>query len=258
MSTATTPAKAAPAPDAGQEEIRIYFHTPILYWWPVWAVGLVMALWTAVDDHHMILAPAGSEVYANRVVAPEGATLETPMVHVARSRWPGIIFALTVLVVMYLSNASIRGVWGLFGLATLASVILLFNWLDLWTPLRQWFGLLHIHLNLGAYLFIAVPVLIAWLLTVFFFDRRTYMVFSTGQVRIRDELGEAEKVHDTMTLTFEKAPYDWLRFLAGLGAGDLVVRAGGANPANYQLPNVVRVGRKMALIEERLRTRDVV
>jgi hypothetical protein len=257
MSTAA-PDKVISGPATGQEEIRIYFHTPILYWWPIWVAGFVMALWTAIDNHHMILAPAGSEVYANRVIAPEGAALETPMVHVARSRWPGIIFALTVLLVMYLSNASLRGVWGLFGVATLAALVLLFNWLDWWSPVWRWFGLLRVHLNLGAYLFIAVPVLVAWLLTVFFFDRRTYMVFSTGQVRIRDELGEAEKVHDTMTVTFEKAPYDWLRFVVGLGAGDLVMRAGGAQPAYYQLPNVVRVGRKMALIEERLRTRDVV
>lgn len=257
MSTAA-PAKVISNPTTRPEEICIYFHTPILYWWPVWAVALAMALWTAVDNSHMVLVPDGTVVEANRVIAPAGAKVETPLVHVASSRWPGIIFALTLLVVIYVTNASLRGVWGLFGLATLASVILLFNWLDWWAPLWRWVGLLHIYLNLGAYLFLAVPVFVAWVATVFFLDRRTYMIFSTGQVRIRDELGEAEKVHDTMTVTFEKAPYDWLRFAVGLGAGDLLVRVGGASPATYQLPNVVRVGRAVSLIAERLRTRDVV
>src|SRR5262245_5069806 len=48
MSTAT-PAEVIPSPRTGQEEVRVYFHSPILYWWPAWAAGLLMALWTALD-----------------------------------------------------------------------------------------------------------------------------------------------------------------------------------------------------------------
>jgi hypothetical protein len=84
------------------------------------------------------------------------------------------------------------------------------------------------------------------------------MVFTTGQVRIRHELGEAEKAYDTATVSFEKKPYDWLRFVVGLGAGDLLVRVGGPNPASYELPNVIRVGATRRLIEDRLRARKAV
>ncbi len=256
MSTATTTKVVSGL--AQEEEIKIFFHSPLLYWWPVWIVGFLMALWTALDNYHMVLVPEQAAVEATRVVSPPDRVLETSLVHVARSRWPGILFVLTLLLVVFLSTASLRGPWGLFGLAFLAAVILLFNWLDWWAPVSRWFALLRLHLNLAAYLAIAVPLALMWGLTVFFFDRRTYMVFSVGQVRIRDRLGQAEKVHDTGVVSFEKEPYDWLRFVVGGGAGDLLVRVGGPQPAVYELPNVIGVGRKLRLIEERLRTRDVV
>jgi hypothetical protein len=256
--SAATPTRDISGVSTAQPEVCIYFHSPILYWWPLWAVGFLMAVWTALDNHHMVLVPDGSTIEAARVIAPEGGVVEAPLVHVARSRWPGLVFALTLLIVLYMSNASLRGVWGLFGIAALACLILLFNWLDWWSPVFRWFRVLRLYFNLGVYLFIAVPVFVAWMATVFLFDRRTYMIFSSGQVRIRDEVGEAEKVYDSGTLSFEKAPYDWLRFLCGFGAGDLQVRVGGPNPTYYQLPNVVRVGQKMVKIEERLRTKDVV
>jgi hypothetical protein len=256
MSTAA-PAKAIFGP-AQEEAIKIYSHSPILYWWPVWAVCFVMALWTYIDNQHAVLVPEGAVVAGNQLTAPEGTVLEAPTVHMARSRWPGIVFVFTLLLVIYMTTASLRGPWGLFGLAVLGGVVLLFNWLNWWDPLLRWFGLLRIHLNLGAYLTIAIPLLLMWVATIFFFDRRTYVVITTGQVRVRDELGVAEKVYDTGSVSFEKEPYDWLRFVVGLGAGDVLLRVGGPQAQVYELSNIIRVGSKMRRIAERLRTRDVV
>jgi hypothetical protein len=243
---------------AQEEAITIYSHSPILYWWPVWVVGLLMALWTYFDGHHAAFVPQGAAVEGNTIVAPQGSELEAPAVHVARSRWPGVVFVFAVLFAVHLSCASLRGPWGLLGLALLGALILLFNWLHWWDPLFRWFGLLRIHLNLGAYLTVAIPLALMWFAAIYFFDRRTYAVITTGQVRVRDELGASEKVYDTMTVSFEKEPYDWLRFVVGLGAGDVLVRVGGPQPTFYSLPNVIRVGGKMKRIEERLRTRDVI
>lgn len=165
---------------AQEEPITIYGHSPVLYWWPVWVVGFVMALWTYLDGHHMAFVPESSVVEGNRLIAPEGAELEPPVVHVARSRWPGGVFVFAVLLAVHLSCASLRGPWGLFGLAALAAVVLLFNWLDWWDPVFRWFGLLRIHLNLGAYLAIAVPLSLMWALAVILFDRCAYVVITTG------------------------------------------------------------------------------
>jgi hypothetical protein len=37
---------------------------------------------------------------------------------------------------------------------------------------------------------ISVTLLVAWDLAVFVLDRRTYLIFSVGQVGIRDKLGD--------------------------------------------------------------------
>ena len=54
--SAAAPTKVISVPRQA-EEIKIYFHSPILYWWPVWAVGLLMALWTSFDNYQMVLVP---------------------------------------------------------------------------------------------------------------------------------------------------------------------------------------------------------
>src|SRR5438094_4128404 len=84
------------------QEIRIVSHSNLFYWWPVWAVGLVMALLTWVDGHLMAIVPPHAEVlhgarveaevqpgkmdvYRSRTVllAPEGKDFSQPYLHVA-------------------------------------------------------------------------------------------------------------------------------------------------------------------------------
>src|SRR5262245_3372430 len=108
MSTAA-PIKVVSVSDHQEEEIKIYFHSPLLYWWPVWVVGFVMALWTYLDNYHMALVPEHTVVAGNQVLAPEGTVLDPATVHMARSRWPGIVFVCAVLFSVYLSTASLRG-----------------------------------------------------------------------------------------------------------------------------------------------------
>jgi hypothetical protein len=244
-------------PENLQRELRIYSHSDLMYWWPVWAVGLVMALWTVLEDHHMAVVPAGTVAHGNTLVAPEGVTLQEPSVHVTRSPLPGVVFALTLLTVLLFVHLWLRGPWALFILVCVVAVLLLISWLEWWSPLVRWFRLLRVHINLGGYLVLAVPLLIAWVVTIFFLDRRTYLILSLSQVRIRDELGDEEKVFDAGAVAFEKKPYDFFRRLVGWGAGDMIVRVGGPAPRVLEFPNVVAVSRRLAAIEARLRTRDV-
>jgi hypothetical protein len=233
-------------------------HLPLLFWWPVWAVGLVIALWTWVDNYHMALVPENTVAEANRLIAPEGESLQPPTVHMARSGVPGVVFVLTLLLVIVLNHLWLRGAWALFIAACLAAVLFLASWLEWWDPLYRWLGLLRVHINLGGYLVISALLFAAWALTLFVFDRRTYMIFSVGQLRVHDELGEQEKAFDTANISFEKRPYDWFRWLVGLGAGDMIIQVGGPHPQTIELTNVVRVGRWLHEMESRLRTRDVV
>src|SRR5207245_2723666 len=66
----TTPESPAPVtirPPA-QEEVRIYSHSSLFYWWPVWAVGLLMGLLTLFDKHKMAVVPEGTSSEAGRQV----------------------------------------------------------------------------------------------------------------------------------------------------------------------------------------------
>lgn len=254
--TAVVPEKVISGP-SHLPDLRIYAHSPLLFWWPVWAMALIMAVWTYVDNYYMVLVPEKAVVEAGQVAAPEGKALATPLVHVARSKIPGVVFVLTLLLVILCTHSWMRGVWALFFAASLAALIFLIGWGGWWDPLIQTFRLLRVYINLGGYLVIGLPLMLMWLVTVFGFDRRTYLVFSVGQIRLRDRLGEEERAFDTSSVAFEKRPYDWFRRLVGFGAGDMVLRIGGPHPQVVELPNIVRVGKRLHLLEDRLRTKEV-
>jgi hypothetical protein len=240
-----------------EPDIRIYSHTRLLYWWPLWAVGFAMALWTWIDHRSMAIVPENSTIAANTIMAPADVQLEQRLVRVSHSPLPGAIFVATLLFVAIFSNASLRGPWALFFAATVACLVFFFSWMHWWAPIARGLGLLRIYINLAGYLAVALPLFTVWLLTVFFLDRRTYIVFGASQLRVCDQLGEAEKVFDASAVAFEKQPYDWFRRLVGFGAGDLLLRTGGASAQTYELSNVVRVGCWLNRIEARLKTRDV-
>src|SRR5258708_1323200 len=62
-----------------QNEIKIVSHSNLVYWWPVWAVGLVMGVLTWADDHRMAIVPPKTEVLRNATAKgerPNGDTAE--------------------------------------------------------------------------------------------------------------------------------------------------------------------------------------
>jgi hypothetical protein len=232
-------------------------HSPLLYWWPVWAIGFLMAFWTIAANYHMVLVPQGTAVTARQLVLPEDGAIDAAMVHVARSPVPGAIFVTVLLAVILFSNVPLRGLWALLAGVCLLAFALLLSWMQWWEQLFDWMLSLRVYLNLGAYLVIAVPVFVAWVLALFVFDRRTYLAFSLSQIRVRDELGGQERVFDAGTVAFEKRPADWFRWLIGCRAGDLIIRVGGPQPQTFELSNVVKVSERLDALERRLRTRDV-
>jgi hypothetical protein len=114
MATAS-PAELVHGHVAHAPDIRIYSHSPLLYWWPVWVAGFLLALWTWADHFPPPLATDG--------------LADQPTVHIARSPLPGAIFVVTLLFTIVFSNVSLRGPWSLFFGATIVSLVFLLNWL---------------------------------------------------------------------------------------------------------------------------------
>src|SRR5579864_7177538 len=56
-------------------EMRIYSHSTIFYWWPVWVIGYVMAAITFAEGSRAVVVPAGSvyDVAQHAIVLPAGS-----------------------------------------------------------------------------------------------------------------------------------------------------------------------------------------
>jgi hypothetical protein len=294
MSTAPhTPPTAPPHGTEDRPGIRIVSHSHLFYWWPVWAVGFLMTLLTYFDGHVMAIVPEHTEALRDATVsnarsasgdlvsppspvdvlvvrqghlppthpvASDGSlpTPEKPYMHVAENKGYGVLFVIVLILVVVITNVSLRGLWSVVVIVAivLGSIILyLAHW---WEPILHSLFRLHININMAGYLVISLALFIIWLVTFVFFDQQIYMVFTPGQLRVQQEIGGGEMLYDTMGMTVQKQRNDLFRhWFLGLGSGDLIVDTAGAKAHHFDLPNVLFVGYKVKQIEEMLRERQV-
>jgi hypothetical protein len=246
----------------------------LFYWWPVWAVGLLLAGLTWWDGHRLAIVPAGTQAVAGfdggreALVLPAGAHLpqdpatgkpREPTLRVASRSGYGVVFAVVVLLVVFVTNVPIRGLWSVFVVVTvlLGSIILaLAGW---WDDILEALGHSHVYINAFGYLALSLPLLVLWLVVVLFFDRQIYMVFSPGLLRVCKEIGDAEVAYDTLGMVVAKRRSALFRhWLLGFGSGDLIVNTAGANAQQFEVHNVLFVGNKLQLIQQMIQTREVV
>jgi hypothetical protein len=255
-------------------EVRVVAHTTLVYWWPVWAVGLLLAGLTWLDGHRLAIVPPGTEVVEDfdggreALVLPAGAHLprdpdtgkpREPTIHVARHSGYGVVFVVVVFLVVLITNVSIRGLWSLFVVVTVLLGTIILALAGLWDDILEAAVQSRVFINAFGYLALSLPLLVLWLVVVLFFDRRTYMVFAPGQVRVHQEIGSGELSFDTLGMAFAKRRSDLFRhWLLGLGSGDLLVKTAGANAQQFEMHNVLFVGNKLQLIQKMLQTREVV
>jgi len=277
VAAATAPRGAVVVPD---EEVKVYGHTRLFYWWPVWLVGFIMAFLTYVDGKVMAVVPEGTVVEQQAavpgqegprdvLVAPAGQAVPPqpgkqtegappqPTLRVAASNNYGVIFVGVFLFVLLTTHITVRGLASVIVIAGLAVIGLLFAQLGLWDPILAWLGGLDVRMNAGGYMAFAVPIFLIWVFTVFVYDHYTYLIFSRGQVRIRKEIGDGETAIDASGVSLEKKRDDFFRhWLLGFGAGDLRVKMPGNN-GEFELCNVFGVNWKLGKIQDMLREKEV-
>jgi hypothetical protein len=267
-------------------EIIVYHHSTLFYWWPVWALGFLMALISFVGDTmaivpegtHTATVTQGSALVDGKVetvkdrdvlLLPENKKhilvkdstgqmhpLE-PTIYMTRHKNVGRIFLFVLLLVIAITNVHMRGLWSFFVLLVLVMLAIIFAVAGLWDQIFAGAGRLAIYINLGAYVFLSLVLFVLWLVNFLIFDRQTYMIFTPGQVRMRLEIGGGETVYDTTGMVVQKYRSDLFRhWILGFGSGDLVVRPSGvAHP--IEMPNVLNVGRKVSLIEDMVKEKVV-
>lgn len=284
MSTtpSTQPSPSHPAAPS-QRELRIYSHSALFYWWPVWAVGFLMALLTMLDGHVMAIVPGDSGdavagkwtvIINGKEETREGIILtkadhrlprsldnpnepEQPKRHMAQNKNLGVLFAMVLLVIIVISNVPLRGLWSVVILLFGVSAVVIMALGGVLGPLLDKFHLLDIRMNFGGYFFISTVLFIIWFLTVFVFDRRHYMTITPGQVRQCIAIGAGETVYDTRGMVFMKKQDDLFRhWIVGLGSGDLIFRT--TSGQEHDFPNVLFIGARIREIDQLLKEQVVV
>jgi hypothetical protein len=252
---------------------------PLFYWWPVWAVGFLMAALTYLQGDLVAFVPPGTvaqreatvDGYKEKrdvLVAPEGKELPSapdsddpkqPRLRMTSSNNLGIIWALTLCLVIVITHLQLRGFRSFLVILILGLITVLLAFMGLWDPILRTLKVIDIHMTGYSYLAISIFLFVIWFVTLVFFDRLRYMIFTRGQLRVRMAVGEGETVYDTRGMVVERHRDDLFRhWLLGFGAGDLTVRTSGTNPQQFEMPNVLGVGRKLALIHTMLQEREVV
>jgi hypothetical protein len=289
MSTSATPPaspQSPPAPaakDSTPNELVVISHSSLMYWWPVWACGFIMAILTAIDGSLMAVVPPGTiadkqhvkvetgkaDVEREILIVPEGKKLpraadgsnapKAPHLHVAQNQSYGVIFFTVLLLVVFITNVPLRGMWSFFIIILVILISLILHLAQVWHSIVEKLSYLDVRINMGGYLFISIILFTLWILTVTVFDRRIYIIFTPGQFRVCTEIGGGEKVFDTMGMKLEKQQSDFFRHtVLGLGAGDLIVKTSGATNEHFDMHNVLWINSKIQQIEDMLHKKKVV
>jgi hypothetical protein len=264
--------------DERPTEVVVISHSPLFYWWPVWAVGFLMAAITYWSGEQVAFVPPGTlaesgvrieglDGLRDVLIAPAGRSLPTdpesdelkqPRLRMATSNNLGIIWALTLCLVVVITNVPLRGMWSLIVIIILVFTVVLLGILRVWDPIIRAIQVVDIHITAFSYLAISLFLFSIWLVTFVLFDRMMYMVFTRGQLRVRMAISQGETVYDTRGMVVERHRDDLFRhWILGFGSGDLTVRTAGQG-APLQLPNVLGIGRKLNLIHMMLQEREVV
>jgi hypothetical protein len=238
-----------------------------------------MAAITYWFGHVMAIVPAGTVAESSRTVSghdsprdvlvlPPETQLPTdratgtplqPRFHMAVSNNPGVIFAITLSLVIVITNVHMRGLWSVIVILAIAFVAVVLAFMGWWDVILRTLGLIDIHINALGYVSISLFLFAIWALTFLLYDRRTATIFSRGKVRVRTVIGGGEATYDTFGIRVEKHTDDIFRhWLLGFGSGDLTVKTAGTNAAQYELPNVLFINHKLKMIRRMLLEREVV
>lgn len=282
--TAVTASAPPPAADAPIKQIRVVSHCTLFYYWPVWAIGFILAAITFFTNQRMVLVEKGAHFYPKAAITAEGrqtaegkiddlnndtraAWVLPPgktipheeMLRISPNKNIGVLFSIILVLVIAITNIPLRGLWSVIVLVLIISLSIIFALLDWWTPILDFFRILDIRMNLEGYLLISTVLFILWLVVFVFFDNQIYMIFTPGRLIVRQAIGDAETAYDTTGMTIQKQRSDLFRhWVLGLGSGDLIVNTAGAQAHHFEFPNVLFVGRKVRQIEMMVSSREVV
>lgn len=210
---------------ATPQEIIIYGHSTLFFWWPAWAIGFVIAVLNAGQEK-FLASPLGEK--------PSSAL--------------GLTYISVILLLIVFTNVRLRGINSVVALLALGFIAVVLAWFGWWDKIAELIPYLSVHMNTGFYIVFSTALLFVWLLMVFVFDRLTYWRIRPGQMTEEHLIGGGAESFDTNGLRFQKLSSDLFRSTLGFGASDLRA-TGSARSAGIEISNVIFVDRKVHAIE---------
>lgn len=228
------PGQKPPSAIDASLELKLISHSQFFYYWPVWFISLVFA---------GITAWKGKEITIPDAEHLKIVIIDTPSL--------GLAYLIVLITVILFTSINIRGVWAALVAAAAICIGLLFSLLKIWEPILRAIGNVNFFLNREFYFFMGIVLLIFWVLVVFLYDRRHYLVFRPTQFTVVEEIGAGEKNYDTFGLSFDKKRDNFFQhWLLGFGSGDLRITTSGAQRHEIEFPNVLFIGKNLKKIHQ--------
>jgi hypothetical protein len=211
-------------------EIKVYTHSPILYWWPIWSLGLLFG-------------------FVSLFVSREGTE--------AAARVQGQTFVFVLVFVIFSTTVKLRGANSvILGLMLLIGGILLAT-ANLSGPIASFIGGLDIRMSPAFYWFVGISVFIMWAVMIFGFDKVKFYEIAPGQVRERVFWGSGDRAESGANARCRYLKDDFLRhrILGIVVTGDIEITL--ADGEVWYLHNVLFAKEKANRINELIVTRPV-
>ena len=212
-------------------EIKIYGHSSLLYWWPVWLAALVAGVYTVLFGETVSTASGARE-------------------NLLPNAGVGVAFTALLLATIIFTNVKMRGTASVVMLLAIALVVVTLAYIGVWDEIAAAVPALSIHMDAGFYLVFGAALLMVWLLQFFVFDRLVYYRVRPGQLIEERVIGGGERSFDADGLLFEQKDDDFFRHrVLGLGAGDLTLTTSDARNATITIENVLFAERRVGEIQ---------
>jgi len=279
-SAETPPSTVAPSRSS---EIKLISHSTLFYWWPVWSLAFFMAMWTYFEGNRMAIIPGGADVtwdkeahiatlrFPEKISASnslnkaastseynrtQGLKEASFKPRVSEATWPGAIFVVCLLVTIIVTNVPLRGLWSFLVIISVVVVALVLALLNVWDTIFEWLGYIHLHINMAVYMTIGLVMLVIWCLAVLIFDRKSYVIFTPGQIKVCEHIGAGVQAYPAQGVSLDKQRDDLFRhYIYGLGSGDLILKLPpGSDRREIRLPNVLFLGWRLARVEDIMRS----
>ncbi len=210
--------------------LKIYTHSPILYWWPIWLLGFVFG-------------------FVSLFVGGEGTE--------AAARVQGQTFVFVLIFVIFSTTVKLRGANSvILGLILAIGGILLAT-ANLSGPIAAFIGGLDIRMSPAFYWFVGGSVFIMWAVMIFGFDKVKFYEIAPGQVRERVFWGSGDRAESGANARCKYLKDDFLRhrMLGLIVTGDIEITLGDGEV--WYLHNVLFAKEKAHRINELIVTRPV-